>query len=596
MKNFRLIISSINETEEIFDKNVNEYEKIYLGNWCFKDRYLATEQKVVNYHWNDRQKLEKDFFYLDKLHEKLLISLQDTLNKFHKKKNSLKFWRILCGYWLHCYISSTFDRWENIQKAFKEYPNINQLQIYYDESLIVGSNTREFMNLVSDEKWNQNIYHQILSYLEDKANKKFSLEKKIIKVNTSYYKNYRINFKAKIIRYIFKVYNHFLSYFLKKNKIILYKTYLGKFDEFLINLKFFQFPNYFSHYESKSQVDQSLRENLNIDFNAENSFEIFLKKNLFLHIPKEFLEDFDSINDFIKSSNFPPKPKKIFTTRTLSNDSVFVRYMAEKKETENIEIIIGQHGGVYGHFKFLWAEDHEVKISDKFLTWGWKKKNYKNVLPFGYIKSLKYRNEKIPKKMNTCSYFLRSRGKYPHRLDSSTGSNQMSKYYQNSLNFFKILLSEKKSSQVTPRFHEAEFGWGHLSIWKNKFPNLDYKYSFDESMNEVLEKYDLLIFSYIATGFLECLAMNKPFIIISSLSECPLRDEVLEDFKKLKSAKIFFEKNEDAIEHLDFLKNNLSFWWNNDLVKKTRFDFSKKYVNRLSHKEKIEKIFKSHVN
>ena len=115
-------------------------------------------------------------------------------------------------------------------------------------------------------------------------------------------------------------------------------------------------------------------------------------------------------------------------------------------------------------------------------------------------------------------------------------------------------------------------------------------------MNEVVEKYDLLIFSYIATGFLECLAMNKPFIIISSLLECPLRDEVLEDFKKLKSAKIFFEKNEDAIEHLDFLKNNLSFWWNNDLVKKTRFDFSKKYVNRLSRKEKIEKIFKILVN
>ena len=95
-----------------------------------------------------------------------------------------------------------------------------------------------------------------------------------------------------------------------------------------------------------------------------------------------------------------------------------------------------------------------------------------------------------------------------------------------------------------------------------------------------------------ATGFLECLFINKPFILISNLNECPLRDKVKIDFEKLKNAKIFFENNEDAISHLNFLSNNLNNWWNSELVKKTRFDFAKKYVNRLSKQERINKIYK----
>ena len=587
MNNIKLIISQMNEINE----NNHNFDKIYLGNWCFKDKYLKTNETVVNYHWDDRNKLRRDYVYLDKLYESILLNLKNILNKFHKKNYSLNFYRIILGYWLHCYISSTYDRWENINKAIEQYPDIKSIDIYYDDKIIVSKNTREFMNLVSDEKWNQNLYYKILLFLKKNTNKNFKIESKLIDSDQKYYKNYQINFKTKFFRKILDLYSSIFSPFLKSNNYVLYKTYIGKYEELLINIKLLQLPNFFPNTEIVSKIDLKLRKSLTLNTNNNNEFEKFINKNIFLNLPKEFLEDFEKIGEIIKSSKYPISPKKIFTTRTLSNDNIFIRYMAEKKEHYKTKIILGQHGGAYGHFSFLWAEDHEIRISDKFLTWGWQKDDNKNVIPFSYIKSVKYKNYNVKSKLKHCAYFLRSRGKFPHRLDSSTGSNQMSKYYNNCLNFFKKLDKKNNYNKIYPRFHEAEFGWNHQYIWKNNLPGIKIKISSEEKIEKVFEKYDLLIFSYIATGFLECLFINKPFILISKLDECPLRDKVKLDFERLKNAKIFFENNEDALSHLNFLENNLNNWWNSDLVKETRFDFVKKYVNRLSKHERINKIY-----
>ena len=84
-----------------------------------------------------------------------------------------------------------------------------------------------------------------------------------------------------------------------------------------------------------------------------------------------------------------------------------------------------------------------------------------------------------------------------------------------------------------------------------EIPNLNFSRSSDESLKNVYQDYDLIIYSYIGTGFLESLAINKPNIVISDLNDWPLRANVLNDFKKLKQAGIFFESNEEALIHLN---------------------------------------------
>ena len=47
-------------------------------------------------------------------------------------------------------------------------------------------------------------------------------------------------------------------------------------------------------------------------------------------------------------------------------------YYVAKNIDKGSKLFIVQHGGCYGQFLFHSEQDHEIKISDKYLTWGWK--------------------------------------------------------------------------------------------------------------------------------------------------------------------------------------------------------------------------------
>ena len=110
-KNCLVITPEVNfETED---------NRIYLGNWCNTNEYIIKDDNVVPYHWDDREKLERDNKYINNLYEKILNELTLTLNNHHKLEYSNEYWRLVIGYWLFCFLSSTFDKWETISKCFK---------------------------------------------------------------------------------------------------------------------------------------------------------------------------------------------------------------------------------------------------------------------------------------------------------------------------------------------------------------------------------------------------------------------------------------------------------------------------------------------
>ena len=92
-------------------------------------------------------------------------------------------------------------------------------------------------------------------------------------------------------------------------------------------------------------------------------------------------------------------------------------------------------------------------------------------------------------------------------------------------------------------------------------------------MKKVYKNYDLIIYSYIGSGFLESLAVNKPNIVITDLNDWPLRANVLNDFKKLKQAGIFFQTNEEALMHLNKYKENIDKWWDDPKVTEIKNEF-----------------------
>ena len=85
----------------------------------------------------------------------------------------------------------------------------------------------------------------------------------------------------------------------------------------------------------------------------------------------------------IDSLFLPKKPKVIMTSIDHHFNDLFKLYSA-KNVLSGTKYFIFQHGGFYGTANHLMAEKMDIRLSDKFFSWGWS--GNKKVIPFFFAK------------------------------------------------------------------------------------------------------------------------------------------------------------------------------------------------------------------
>ena len=87
---------------------------ILLGDWCINEDSVDTNEidklKIIDYHFNDRKKLNASRKEINTIYDELLKILTSSLNKLFKKNNNKRYWEIIWGCWLHTFILVLFDR------------------------------------------------------------------------------------------------------------------------------------------------------------------------------------------------------------------------------------------------------------------------------------------------------------------------------------------------------------------------------------------------------------------------------------------------------------------------------------------------------
>jgi len=99
----------------------------------------------------------------------------------------------------------------------------------------------------------------------------------------------------------------------------------------------------------------------------------------------------------------------------------------------------------------------------------------------------------------------------------------------------------------------------------------------EDSIFEKLQYYDLCVFTYDSTGFLELLALNIPVILYQPNILEEINENVKDDYLKMISANIIFV---DLKKLSIFLKDNVSHihkWWSNEFVNQTKNQFINNY-------------------
>ncbi len=566
---------------DIKDLNSSSNKFFILDKWYEKLLEIPHNKKFNLNYLNDYkfsvEKEKKSIKEVNEIYEKLLQEITVELNKLHKVNWSTKAWRIFIGPWLSRFIAIIYDRTEVVMPLLNKSHIDCSNQVELGSNVPLSSNTmRDFTDKTLKKVWNDKLFCRIIYLLktnnfdnEKNLNSCHDQKFESFKTKLNYYFSFLLFFTIKIITYP-------ITYF---NKFVFYKSYFGNF--FQLNRLIFKLKdlplkysfNFFDNFIVKKNFNKKFRAKLNI-FN--NSFDIKEKITRLLLIeclPTFYLEGFNDLNKISNYSFFPGR-KKIVVTFNCWKDNIFKFWLA-KQSNQGSKIIYGQHGAGYGENLEHYAEKHELKISDYYLSWGWKKSE--KILPLGDFSSFKkenYRyknNKKILIAGGSVDVF-----KYNNIIHNKNEVIQKQKEineFLNNLDFKKI-----NSLDFKEHPHDKRREFSAFKLIKNNKIRLN-TLTLENNLENILDRYELVIYPYLfATPFLKCLNLNKPSI--SLFDENYLNENIKKDYEYLFDVKILHKSFKEMAVFLNQNFDNMQSWWEDQKTQTARINFCDKYVKK----------------
>lgn len=559
----------------------DEMPNILCGPWTLDDSLDKRDNFILSdYHWSDKNKVEEDIEYIKKIYDTILFDLSNTLNDYHKKDYPIRYWEILLSTWLARSIVALFDRWEIISEIKKKYKNLNSKFIKYNDLDFISLDTEDFStNKLYSDDWNHWIFHKIIKFLGDIQTKE------IPKIN--FIKKYNKVHEPLLKKPFFFNFFHFINNFFFKKDFFCKNLYLSRMLKIKLYFSFLQLPLIYNSPPIEG-AKPNIKERLKLNFICKNDdqFLKFFYEFIKLNIPAVFLEGYQNLENIYSRLNWPKNPKVIITSVSHITDEVFKVYTA-KNILKKSKFYIFQHGGSFGSAKFMLGEYIDIKISDKFFSWGWSNNTNKVIPSFiSTVYKKKIKKDIFPKGVLIS---LTELHKYPGRIDSGPRI-YLDPFKQNLLNFIKALdLDIIENSCIK---YKTLLGYDHI---KNFFLKNSPQIRFLENSKttyELSKKFKITVETLNSTGLLESLALNIPVIFIHHPAELTLRNESLRYYKMLKDIKVIHDNPYNAAKFINNTYNDINKWWLSKDLQMIRNAFCKEYavLNKSSFKDFIKEI------
>lgn len=550
----------------------NRKEICYLGEWCRKYSRKETWEKinsyVVPYHWDNRDKYNRDYYYLDDLYERSLVQLSNNLDRINCTFKGIDYWRIVVGPWLRFFIDVLFDRYETIHSAYKLGVVDNTWILPYELNDWVPCGFKDFFDSINNDKWNHILYAECISAIGLPHSKKpngIALKPRV-SINNSE------GIKKIITRKALEVYQNLIPSRLNRHVTVSpnfpYK-YVARFQ-----LALRQLPYLICPLEKKydSTVDIEKRGDLSI-YTSDSPFELLLGELIPRFIPMAYLEDFSKFCT-TELNKFPKNPLTIFTANAYQANDNF-KYWAAEYQKKGVPLIIGQHGGNVGIAHHNQTEEHQLKIADSYCSWGWKRADIASINP---MPSLQLSTSSISANANgDILLILASYPRYFYCHYSVPVAGQFLKYLNQQILLINSL-NQNAKSLIRIRLNGDEFGWDIVARLKDA--------GIGDMIDESVSKFDatvsksrLCIVSYNATVILETLHANFPTVAYWDPNLFDVRDDALPFLNALREVGILHDSVESASQLINEIHDNIQSWWQNPKLQTVRIMFCSKYAN-----------------
>lgn len=316
-----------------------------------------------------------------------------------------------------------------------------------------------------------------------------------------------------------------------------------------------------------ARLDTTWRKSQAVTMVPATNLSELLQILLPLHLPVALLEGF---LDYRKAALALPveRPKTIYSANALLGHLTFKLLAAEWRQQGTL-LLYHQHGGGYGIDRVHAVEEFETRVTDRYYTWGWQRKE-------SHVKPLS-----APPVQGPCrprKWLLLSCVDFPrvvYRLHFHPMPGTIQTMHRETCKFLAALPDRSK---LLVRPYPQDYGWGFIGMMRKSAPDA----KFDEHRVGAFVRYAesrLVIHNYLGTGWLETLALNIPTVCFYDPATYAFREVTQPFIDKLEMAGILHRSGVTAARFVAGILNNTEIWWNQPDIQAVRQDFIDHYAN-----------------
>ena len=566
-------------------------EILFASSACLKANFSNSPENqkfsFVEDKWQDHKTLHSDIEYLDNIYEKLLKLITQTLNEHHSVRHSVRYWRILLGPWLYLFIQTLYGKWQKCLVAGTSHETYHTIILDYDLTDFIPCSLREMDP--ENDMWSHLIFSKIIK--EQNFIKPITISAGLIPEKS---KSLTVGKRSRIKKRLVTLAQLWSAFMVRKDEIMIIDSCLGISFDIRLYLSLKQIPRFWksppSPFIPANQKDRKLFkdcliENFKVD---KDIFYTFLVKMIGDQVPTVYLEGYSDLLKLVASLNWPLRPRAILTSNAFQFDDVFQAYAAEKTEN-GTKLVVGQHGGFYGVGRKVVGEDHQVRISDRFISWGWKSDNasvYSGFI-FANPSSIKGKWDNNGHALLVTVPWRRTE----YKLSSMPINSEQSKQFLDDQLRLAQCLPKRIRYKLIVRISDIKdkkLNTDYIPGWKTTYPEVEIDPCI-KSVGEQVKQSRLVISNYNSTGILETLSGNIPTIIFWRPERFHLRECSLKYFEEFESVGIYHRTPESTAEFINKIWDNVDSWWNSLEVQKAREEFVEVYCRKVNNPVKLIK-------
>jgi putative transferase (TIGR04331 family) len=566
---------------------------LFLGEWCKlharREVWSKFDSAVVPYHWDDRAKLYADYLYLQDLHERLLQELSGQLNRIHGVDHGQRYWRVLVGPWLGYFAQMLFDRWASIAQAAGQYELTETIVLCGQEHSLIPNDMAGFTRLFVADEWNHHMYAAVIEQFTDVPCRR--QERKSAAGESKGGPGLSRKRRAKVA--LATWYAGVASHFTRDHDAFFLATYLPFRDEMRMHRRLGQVPQLWHFVPPPRVAVVESQRQWAVSGENRSEFEACVRAFIPRQIPTDYLEGYGELAQRAESLPWPKRPKVIWTSNSHIYDDVFKAWAADKVERGS-PLIIGQHGGHFGVGRWSFLEDHEIAISDQYLSWGWSDARQPKIRSVGQLKAkrkLGVRHaEQAGALLVTCSL-----PRFSYWMYSAYLAGQWLDYFEDQCRFVGDL-PQRIRDALTVRLFFEDYGWDQAGRWNERFPDVRLENG-QSDIDALIGQSRLYISTYNATTFLESFTMDVPTIVYWNENHWERRASADPYFADLKRVGIFHDTPESAALHVARVWDDVGAWWYSPPVQQALVRFKKQYCDLPEDRlERIERVLREAIS